>query len=39
MFPEDNINWCGGDGQMLAVDPNGELFPCIRYMESSLGDE
>lgn len=30
-------NWCGGTGAMLAVDPDGYLYPCIRYMESSLG--
>lgn len=28
---------CGGLGDMLACDPDGKLFPCIRYMESSLG--
>ena len=39
MDPEDNQNWCGGTGHMLAVDPDGRLFPCIRYMESSLGTE
>lgn len=32
-------NWCGGTGQMLAMDPDGKLFPCLRYMESSLGDK
>lgn len=35
----DNDNWCGGTGDMLAMDPDGFLFPCIRYMESSLGKE
>lgn len=35
---EINNNWCGGDGSMLSIDPNGELYPCIRYMKSSLGD-
>ena len=34
----DNENWCGGTGSMLAVDPDGRYYPCIRYMESSLGD-
>lgn len=29
---------CGGTGAMLACDPDGYLYPCIRYMESSLGD-
>lgn len=33
----DNQNWCGGTGSMLAMDPDGYLYPCIRYMESSLG--
>lgn len=30
---------CGGDGSMLAVDWRGDLYPCIRYMESSLNGE
>lgn len=32
-------NWCGGTGEMLAFDPDGVAYPCIRYMESSLGDD
>ena len=35
---DDNDNWCGGTGKMLAVDPDGKLFPCLRYMESSVGE-
>ena len=35
--PEDDTNWCGGNGQMLAVDYKGDIYPCLRYMESSLG--
>lgn len=35
----DNENWCGGTGFMLSCDPDGYLYPCIRYMESSLGTE
>ena len=35
--PEDNQNWCGGTGKMLAFDPNGVAYPCLRYMPSSLG--
>lgn len=31
--------WCGGDGMMLSCDPDGYLYPCIRFMESSLSDE
>lgn len=35
----DLDNWCGGNGVMLSCDPDGYLFPCIRYMESSLGGD
>lgn len=28
-------NYCGGNGAMLAIDWKGDLFPCLRYMESS----
>ena len=35
----DNENWCGGTGAMISVDWKGDIYPCIRYMESSLGDE
>lgn len=37
MEEHDNENWCGGNGFMLSCDPDGYLYPCIRYMESSLG--
>lgn len=37
--PTDITNWCGGNGQMISVDYKGDIFPCIRYMESSLGDQ
>lgn len=30
---------CGGLGSMLSCAPNGFLYPCIRYMESSLGND
>lgn len=37
---EDMQTWCGGTNSlMLSCDPDGYLYPCIRYMESSLGDE
>lgn len=39
MSEEDNNNWCGGTGVMLSCDPDGVLYPCIRYMESSLGTD
>ena len=32
-------NWCGGTGEMLAFDPDGIAYPCLRYMESSLGSD
>ena len=35
---KNNSNWCGGTGAMLAFDPDGNITPCIRYMESSLGN-
>ena len=39
-LPETDLNpWCGGLGLMLSFDPDGRAFPCIRYMESSLGDD
>ena len=40
--PKDDAdidNWCGGTGMMLSCDPDGWLYPCTRYMESSLGTE
>lgn len=30
---DENTNWCGGDGSMLAIGPDGRLYPCLRYME------
>jgi radical SAM protein with 4Fe4S-binding SPASM domain len=39
LAPTYNNNWCGGTGSMLAIDPDGNLYPCIRYMESSLGND
>lgn len=37
--PDDLQNWCGGNGAMIACDWKGDVYPCIRYMESSLGDD
>lgn len=35
---KDTETWCGGVGNaMLAIDPQGRLYPCLRYMDSSLG--
>ena len=36
---EDIQNWCGGTGCMLAFDPDGIAYPCVRYMPSSLGND
>ena len=35
---EDDLNFCGGDGAMLAMDTEGYLYPCIRYAPSSVGN-
>jgi uncharacterized protein len=32
----DDRNWCGGDGSMIAIGTDGNLYPCIRYMSYSL---
>jgi uncharacterized protein len=31
----DNNNWCG-TGKMLAVDQQGDFYPCNRFMENAL---
>ena len=37
MDESNNHNWCGGvSSAMLAVDYKGDLYPCIRYMDTSL---
>lgn len=37
MSSSDTENWCGGTGDMLAVDYKGDFYPCLRYMETSIG--
>lgn len=38
-MPEENDGtFCGGNGAMLAMRPNGQFYPCIRYMPTSVGD-
>ena len=37
--PENNQNYCGGTAKMLAFDPDGVAYPCLRYMPSSLGND
>lgn len=41
MLESNTANWCGGtaDGSNLALNYTGKLFPCIRYMESSLNNK
>ena len=34
-----NSNWCGGTGNMLAFDTNGEIYPCMRYTPIAIGDK
>lgn len=36
--PDDNKNHCGGNGDMIALDSDGIIYPCLRFMPSSLGD-
>lgn len=31
--------WCGGNGLMMALDVNGDIYPCIRYTPSSVGQD
>lgn len=39
LLSSDTDNWCGGTAAMLAFDPEGNAYPCLRYMESSLGTD
>lgn len=32
-------NWCGGNGDMLAIDCDGNYFPCLRFMKFSLENQ
>jgi hypothetical protein len=38
MNEDDNENFCGGTskGGHISLNYTGKLFPCIRYMDSSL---
>ncbi len=39
-LPEGEENWCGGtNDHMLALDYEGNLYPCLRYMKDSLGQQ
>ena len=35
---KDNRNYCGSTGHMIACDFKGDIYPCIRFMKTSLGD-
>lgn len=35
--PYQDGNNCGGVGSMLSMRPNGQFYPCIRYMPTSVG--
>lgn len=35
----DLRTWCGGYGEMIAFDPQGIIYPCLRFMPSSLGEQ
>lgn len=31
--------YCGGNGRMVAFDPQGKAYPCLRYMKHSLTNQ
>lgn len=37
--PIKDSNWCGGTGAMLALNPDGNFYPCIRYTDTSIGEK
>ena len=37
--PDDNQNWCGGTGKMLAFGVDGKVYPCLRYAPLSIGEK
>lgn len=39
MSEENDGTFCGGNGAMLAMRPNGQFYPCIRYMPTSVGND
>lgn len=39
LLSTETSNWCGGTSAMLAFDPDGNAYPCLRYMPSSLGTD
>ena len=37
--PLNDSNSCGGNGKMLSLRPNGQFYPCIRFMPTSVGHD
>lgn len=37
--PLNDSNSCGGSGKMLSLRPNGQFYPCIRFMPTSVGND
>lgn len=35
----DTKNWCGGNGDMLAIGTDGQCYSCIRFMQYSLNNQ
>lgn len=35
----DTRNWCGGNGDMLAIGTDGTCYSCIRFMDYSLNNQ
>lgn len=35
---DPGINWCGANTNMLAIGPDGKLYPCMRFMSYSLNN-
>lgn len=35
----ENECWCGSSSSMLAFAPNGDIYTCIRFIETSLNNE
>ena len=36
---EENRNFCGSTGKMLAIDVDGKIYPCLRFAPISIGDD
>ena len=37
--PLNDNNPCGSNGKMLSLRPNGQFYPCIRFMPTSVGKD